>query len=119
MNSIRGSGARCDTGLLQSIKLQLEEPGMQLGRCTSEEVQKALHSMEKKLREATIEIRTLEDSKRRSDAALVAVQQELKETRSQLAFMEQQYKLLQDLDNRVGHWVIALKLPAPSFYKLV
>lgn len=86
--------------MLQRTDVECRNSNIRLDEYKTE-VQQALFSMQKKLYEATVDRSRLEESKRRSDAALIAAQHELKETQTKLSLMEHRCKLLEDIDNRV------------------
>ncbi|OEH79860.1 hypothetical protein cyc_06817 [Cyclospora cayetanensis] len=85
--------------LPENGKLQCRSP-KQLNDCTMEQLKAAINSLEQKLHEAQMDRQRLEESKCKTDAALAATQEELKETKMQLTSLEKQCKLLQDIDKR-------------------
>ena len=93
------------TSTFRSSELQREGSSIQANEFTLEQMKTALCNMEQKLKEANAERRILEESRSKSEAALAAMQEELKETQRQLAFMEQWCRLMQDMDNRVGNFI--------------
>ncbi|XP_026193333.1 myosin-3 [Cyclospora cayetanensis] len=98
-NLCREQGISAVTAALQNGKLQCRSPE-QLNDCTMEQLKAAINSLEQKLHEAQMDRQRLEESKCKTDAALAATQEELKETKMQLTSLEKQCKLLQDIDKR-------------------
>lgn len=106
MKSTHECDARNLSGVHQSVDQQCKDSCTHFTGLSAEQMQNALRKMEKRLHEAELEGRKIADDKQRSNAALVAVQRELEETKRQLAFMEQRCKLLQDMDSRVSRCVL-------------